>query len=963
MKQFNPITMKRTLPILALFIFLTSCLQGQVCPTIYNYSTLGSILSINHGSGSAINSTALGNCVMELGYRRENFIKFISPANGYYKLSLSNTVQQEHQVVVAIRTTNNTCNFLGFNLICPISSPIEQAYLLGPLNAGTTYDILLQGTIYAPQGGVSDVIINCAPPSAITSNVSPHSAVISFTCTCPTNALIQYRAVGTSTYSTVTGLSPITINNLQDNTDYELYIKSACGNGYSDSVFYKFRTTIDCANATSITCGTPFTYSHVNGDYSGFWSNYGCGPTNTSTEKVLRFTPTQSGTYMLNCTQNFGWQANAYAYIKAASGICDASGWTCIGSFGTVSSLSMGALTAGTTYLVLLDTYGAMQWYTKTFTIGCIGACAANVTPTGSVAHCGNGITLSVNPTAGATYQWYSANNPIQGATSTSYLVPATGDYYCVKTSSCGSVTSNAAEVYNLQANAPYLLYEQVLNLCYFTSLRLIGQPFTNVTYQWKRNGVVIPGATSPEYYATQGGIYNYTVTMPCGSFVSSASLTVADPSIVSISSTSTSICNGGVISLTATPASNVSGAYQWKKNGVIISGAVSSAYSASTSGSYTCLFTPNNCSTGVSSESNAIVITVSSGNPPATPGTITGLAKACPGSNGIIYSINPVTNATIYNWTVPANASIASGQGTTSIAVNFSSSFVNGTIGVTAGNACGTSNVRNKSVSRNIPGTPAAITGQTFNLCNGATAQYTIPATANATTYLWTPPAGAVINTGQGTTSASITFPASFTTGTLSVKAGTTCGYGSARNLSVKGTPAVPATITGPASACANQSGVNYNTTSVMGATAYNWSVPSGATITTGQGTTGITMKFGVNAGNVRVRAQNGCGYSAYKSLPVAITCREAIEEQNPESINIYPNPSSNYFTVSCPSNEKFELIVKDLLGRVIHHYYSPSSNFDFGYDLQDGIYLAEVILESEHMALKIIKRTGFTK
>ena len=65
---------------------------------------------------------------------------------------------------------------------------------------------------------------------------------------------------------------------------------------------------------------------------------------------------------------------------------------------------------------------------------------------------------------------------------------------------------------------------------------------------------------------------------------------------------------------------------------------------------------------------SGGIPITVNPGTP-ATPGPITGTATACPQSEGLIYSIAPVANATTYTWAVPAGWSIISGQGGTSIA------------------------------------------------------------------------------------------------------------------------------------------------------------------------------------------------------------------------------------------------------------------------------------------------------
>jgi hypothetical protein len=57
---------------------------------------------------------------------------------------------------------------------------------------------------------------------------------------------------------------------------------------------------------------------------------------------------------------------------------------------------------------------------------------------------------------------------------------------------------------------------------------------------------------------------------------------------------------------------------------------------------------------------------------PPATPDSILGSTFVCGCSTGVIYSVNPVTGATSYTWTV-TGATLVSGQGTNTIVVDFS--------------------------------------------------------------------------------------------------------------------------------------------------------------------------------------------------------------------------------------------------------------------------------------------------
>ncbi len=85
-------------------------------------------------------------------------------------------------------------------------------------------------------------------------------------------------------------------------------------------------------------------------------------------------------------------------------------------------------------------------------------------------------------------------------------------------------------------------------------------------------------------------------------------------------------------------------------------------------------------------------------------------------------------------------------------------------------------------------------------------------------------------------------------------------------------GPPATPGIISGTATPCASSAGNVYTIVAVPSATSYNWTVPAGATITAGAGTTSITVTFGVSSGNITVTATNSCGTSAASTLAITI-------------------------------------------------------------------------------------------
>lgn len=82
---------------------------------------------------------------------------------------------------------------------------------------------------------------------------------------------------------------------------------------------------------------------------------------------------------------------------------------------------------------------------------------------------------------------------------------------------------------------------------------------------------------------------------------------------------------------------------------------------------------------------------------------------------------------------------------------------------------------------------------------------------------------------------------------------------------------PTAPTGITGGNSICAGIS-ATFTISPVVGATSYTWTVPSGAVITSGQGTTSINVTFGTNSGLVTVTADNNCGPSPATSMTITV-------------------------------------------------------------------------------------------
>ncbi|MFN0030702.1 MAG: MopE-related protein [Flavobacteriales bacterium] len=364
-----------------------------------------------------------------------------------------------------------------------------------------------------------------------------------------------------------------------------------------------------------------------------------------------------------------------------------------------------------------------------------------------------------------------------------------------------------------------------------------------------------------------------------------------------------------------------------------------------------------------VNCKGNSALRTLTVYGKPATPGTVTGQLSAVCGGTTQNYSVVAVNGATSYTWAASAGATITAGQGTTACSVTFPANYISGAVTVTANSDCGSSNVRTINIT-SVPALPASVTGQTTNLCGGGSFVFTVPAVTGAISYNWTPPAGCSIGANSGT-SITLNVPANFVSGNLCYTITNACGTSSPRCNAVSSLPSTPASISGPASVCANQAGVVFSTPQVSTYT-YTWTVPIGCTIVSGQGTNTISVNWSSTAGTILVKAHNACGQSSNRAKAIAIiTCfgGDQQSQQQPDNeltgmqqnvkLTLYPNPADGSgINVKMSEVNDTEVYVKvlDALGRVTFTgRYAAAQNMQlqivFEQPLQPGIYLMEVI------------------
>ncbi|HAS40412.1 MAG TPA: hypothetical protein DCS93_08035 [Microscillaceae bacterium] len=177
----------------------------------------------------------------------------------------------------------------------------------------------------------------------------------------------------------------------------------------------------------------------------------------------------------------------------------------------------------------------------------------------------------------------------------------------------------------------------------------------------------------------------------------------------------------------------------------------------------------------------------------------------------------------------------------------------------------------------QNGPGAAGTITG-TATLCGGLTGvTYTIPVVERATGYTWSVPSGATIVSGDNTNSITVDFGSTASSGNITVTPTNGCGNGTISPnfaIAVTALAGSAGTISGTSVVCANQAGVIYTVPTIGNATEYIWSLPTGASITSGTNTNSITVTFGTTSGNITVQGKNSCGTgNVSTSFPVTVS------------------------------------------------------------------------------------------
>jgi hypothetical protein len=453
------------------------------------------------------------------------------------------------------------------------------------------------------------------------------------------------------------------------------------------------------------------------------------------------------------------------------------------------------------------------------------------------VAGAGASFTVAATGNGTLTYQWRKDGAALVGSATASLALSAVtasnaGVYDCIVTNTVGGTTSVAVSSGAILAvnTAPVIVAQPVA-----TSAAPGGKVVFMVaasgngivSYQWKKDGVDILGATQASYViasaaSANAGNYSCTVTNTLGATTTStataaAALTVTagNPTAPALSAqpAALTVAAGDNASFTVAATANGTLTYQWRKDGVIAVGATSAtlsltAVTAANAGVYDCVVT--------NTLGGAASVTVSSGaalsvnTAPVILAQPTNQAAALGGS--VTFTVVASGNGTLgYQWR-KAGAAItganAASLALASIAAGDAASYdcvVTNTLGSTATSTTSTAATLALATAPVITAQSGAQT-----IAQGGTATITVTATGSGLAFQWYKGSVALANGGSvsGATSATLTLTGLSLADaanyscivTSTVGAVSTTGTSSAAALVVVATPAItaqPAAIT----------------------------------------------------------------------------------------------------------------------------------------------------------------------
>jgi hypothetical protein len=260
-----------------------------------------------------------------------------------------------------------------------------------------------------------------------------------------------------------------------------------------------------------------------------------------------------------------------------------------------LSSYEIGVVTmgdAGVYSVVVTNSFGSVTSVGASLTVNAaIAPVIPDHTPTDVVATLGDSAGFSVyysNGTNPFTYQWLKNGTPLPGATNAQLIIAATryedaGKYSVIVTNAAGSATSHEATL-TVNAPTPVTITSHPESATVYegenTSFRVYSSGSDPKTYQWRKNGTPIAGATTAYLNLSQvtlaeAGSYTVVITNAAGSVTSFPATLVVNPATmptISLQPVESTVDYGAILVVSVKATGSPPLTYQWFKDGESLS-------------------------------------------------------------------------------------------------------------------------------------------------------------------------------------------------------------------------------------------------------------------------------------------------------------------------------------------------------------------------------------------------------
>lgn len=356
---------------------------------------------------------------------------------------------------------------------------------------------------------------------------------------------------------------------------------------------------------------------------------------------------------------------------------------------------------------------------------------------TGNTSSC-DSVTLTAS--GGIGYVWSGGNN----ITSPTDVFDSSGSYTVTAYSNNGCTKTDTVTV-NLNPQSPQVTIASTDTIfcsgtqVTFTATQVLGG--TSPSFQWLKNGVAITGATNATYtYSPSNGDVitcrlvsnDACVVTPIvtSNPITETQYITATPSL-SVIPSANNVCAGTNVTFTANPAnSGKNPSYQWKINGVAVSGATNATYTFAPSNDdfVSCSFTSTNgCNTTATVE-NSVTMTVNA-NIVSSVSIVSSATSICNGTS-VTFTASPSNSGSSpsYQWLKNGVGIIGANSRTYSYQPSNNDSI---SCLLTANNTCQTipnaiSNLIVESVTPNVDPIITIASNPSGSVCAGTSVTFT---------------------------------------------------------------------------------------------------------------------------------------------------------------------------------------------------------------------------------------------